>query len=212
MRLWAHFGRTIHTVQPNIDANNKFDRPACLNTDQRRYSRARCTLRQVVHRQPAISWPPSTNMQDSTLLSDLSSNDEKLAAPHLFHCTEQAAAGAAEYRPAPRRQHTHPPRKRPQRKLKMGEVEQIEPRAPALCGGGGAPTSWRVGFLADPLSDRVRRLLGPPSLYGAHTGPFSAGRCASGMDDGRRSTAKWYTPAPACWICRARTWYAIYRA
>ena len=82
-------------------------------------------------------------MPDSTLLSDLSSNDEKLAAPHLFHCTEQAAAGAAEYRPAPRRQHTHPPRKRPQRKLKMGEVEQIDrghrrcvvEEAPQLPGG-----------------------------------------------------------------------------
>ena len=167
MRLWAHFGRTIHTVQPNIDANNKFDRPACLNTDQRRYSRARCTLRQVVHRQPAISWPPSTNMPDSTLLSDLSSNDEKLAAPHLFHCCEQAAAGAAEHRPAPRRQHTHPPRKRPQRKLKMGEVEQIEPLAPGLCGGGGAATSWPVGISGGHARDPSRRRFRPLCSYGA---------------------------------------------
>ena len=180
-----------------------------MNTDQRRYSRARCTLRQVVHRQPAISWPPSTNMPDSTLLSDLSSNDEKLAAPHLFQCSEQAAAGAAEYRPAPRRQHTHPPRREANPSGRSGACQRHRPRAPGLCDGGGAPTSWRVGFLADPLSDRVRRLLGPPSLYGAHTGPFSAGRCSTGMADGRRGTAGCRWTRPVCWLRRWRVSDAV---
>ena len=212
MRLLGAASVRFTETEPNVDANNSSNRPACLNTDQRRYSRARCTLRQVVHRQPAISWWRSTNMPDSTLLSDLSSNDEKLAAPHLFHCTEQAAAGAAEHRPARRRQHTHPPRKRPQPNFKMGRGRTDRPRAPASCGGGGAPTSWRVGFLADPLSDRVGRLLGPPSLYGAHTGPFSAGRCSTGMADGRRSTPKWHLTAAACWLGRARTCHATHRA
>ena len=46
------------------------------------------------------------------------------------------------------------------------------------------------------------RRLGPPSLYGAHTGPFSAGTCATGMADGRRSTPKWHLTAAACWLGR----------
>jgi hypothetical protein len=95
-------------------------------------------------------------------------------------------------------------RKRPRPKLKMGGGRGDRPRAPSLCGGGGAPTSWRVGFLADPLSDRVRRLLGPPSLYGAHTGPFSDHRCATGMDDARRGTAGCRWTRPVCWLRHRR--------
>ena len=81
--------------------------------------------------------------------------------------------------------------------------------APALCGGGGAPTSWLVGFLADPLSDRVGRLLGPPSLYGAHTGPFSAGRCSTGIADGRRGTAECRCTRPVCWLRQRRVSDAV---
>ena len=59
------------------------------------------------------------------------------------------------------------------------------------------------------LSDRVRRLLGPPSLYGAHTGPFSAGRCSTGMADGRRGTAECRWTRPVCWLRRWRVSDAV---
>ena len=151
-------------------------------------------------------------MPDSTLLHHLSSHDEMLAAVHFHNRTEHAVSFPLGLARPLVRATTPAHRKRPQPNFKMGRGRTDRPQAPAVCGGGGAPTSWRVGFLADPLGDRVRRLLGPPSLYGAPTGPFSARRCATGIADGRRSTAKWHLTAAACWLGRARTWHAIYRA
>ena len=151
-------------------------------------------------------------MPDSTLLHHLSSHDEMLAAVHFHNRTEHAVSFPLGLARPLVRATTPAHRKRPQPNFKMGRGRTDRPQAPAVCGGGGAPTSWRVGFLADPLGDRVGRLLGPPSLYGAHTGPFSAGRCASGMADGRRGTTKWHLTAAACWLSRARTCHAMYRA
>jgi hypothetical protein len=148
-------------------------------------------------------------MQDSTSAHHLSSHDEMLAAVHFHNRTEHAVSFPLGLARPLVRATTPAHRKRPQRKLKMGEVEHIEPLAPALCGGGGAPTSWLVGFLADPLSDRVGRLLGPPSLYGAHTGPFSAGRCATSIADGRRGTAECRCTRPVCWLRQRRVSDAV---
>ena len=141
-------------------------------------------------------------MQDSTSAHHLSSHDEMLAAVHFHNRTEHAVSFPLGLARPLVRATTPAHRKRPQPNFKMGRGRGDGAPAPALCDGGGAPTSWRVGFLADPLGDRVGRLLGPPSLYGAHTGPFSAGRCSTGIADGRRSTPKWHLTAAACWLGR----------
>ena len=109
-------------------------------------------------------------MQDSTLLSHLTSNDEMLAAVHFHNRTEHAVSFPLGLARPLVLVTTQPRRKRRQANFKMGEGRRMRRRTPALCGGGGAATPWPVGISGRALGDLPRRRFRPVCPYGAGRG------------------------------------------
>ena len=178
-RVFPRGNKSVHSrtflceftpVTPNVDPNNNASGRPVRNWTTGAKETLAARKRSFVHRAAATTWSRSTNMQDSTLLSHLTSNDEMLAAVHFHNRTEHAVSFPLGLARPLVLVTTQPRRKRRQANFKMGEGRRMRRRTPALCGGGGAATPWPVGISGRALGDLPRRRFRPVCPYGAGRG------------------------------------------
>ena len=178
-RVFPRGNKSVHSrtflcefthVTPNVDPNNNAGgRPVRNWTTGAKAGVLGANQPSGTVYQPDVP-PKSTICPRSTPHKDRSSFDEKLAPQHLYHGTEQATTVLREGSRPRVLATTQPRRNRRQQNLKMGEGRRTRRRAPGLCGGGGAATSWPVGISGGALGDPTRRRFRPVCPYGAGRG------------------------------------------